>query len=490
MRAAMLAAVLVLAVSTAWGSLQLTARWSQHDRVRAGAERRASVAVRAAETNAGLAGLRAAAVQGAAALTAAPTSPMDAAEIATATATGPDGAGGTAGVVRRGELAAVSAGGSGPALLASASAAASSRAPLWSGGAPGGLAGAARSADAWVVVLRAIAPSRDGVRVFDRAGRSLDGGTDLRAAFRLDPVRAWADAARDARGGAMVLSRSGEVLAAAPALDEGPTLPSQILDVLALLAPLAAGGALTLLTLRRMELAERDRRETRQSERRFRLAVEAARAGIWEWDLVEDRVFLSEVTGAMLGWGGAGVAAGAEVVARIAPEHRGRVRQAVTAAGAFGAFDVSFATPGSGGARTWIDMRGQAAERGESGYRSLIGVAVDVTAERAAQTRAQAAEGRLQDAIESVSRSLRAVGPARAAGALQRRLPGLLQPGGAAAETRRPSRDGGAHRRPRLQGRATPGGVSAAPCLDASTSWRTGAGCRSTSGRPRTAASS
>ena len=399
MRAAMLAAVVVLAVSTAWGALQLSGRSSQHDRVRAEAERRASVAVRAAQTDAALAGLRTAAVQGAAALAASPDAPMDAAE----TAAEPEAAGASAGVVRRGELAAVAGGRAGSALVAAAAAATASRTPLWSGGAAGGLGAAARSGDSWVVAVRPVTAAADGVRLFDRTGRALDGGSDLLSTFRLDPVEAWTDAGHSSEGMATVLARSGEVLAAAPALAEGPTLRSQVLDVLALLAPLTAGGVLTLLTLRRMELAERDRRETRQSERRYRLAVEAARAGIWEWDLVEDRVFLSDVTGAMLGWGGAGVAAGAEVVARIAPEHRDRVRQAVTAAGAFGAFDVSFATPGPGGARTWIDMRGQAAERGEGGYRSLIGVAVDVTAERAAQTRAQAAEGRLQDAIESVS---------------------------------------------------------------------------------------
>ena len=193
-------------------------------------------------------------------------------------------------------------------------------------------------------------------------------------------------------------------VAGGPAPAPAGTYGSRWLDVLALLAPLAAGGALTVLVLRGLERSEREGRETRQSERRFRMAVEAARCGIWEWDLATDRVFLSEVTGAMLGWGGAGVATGAEVIARIAPEHRARVRQALTAAEAFGAFDVSFATPRADGGHAWIDARGQAADRGEhGGYRTVIGVALDVTPERVAQNRAQAAEGRLQDAIESVS---------------------------------------------------------------------------------------
>jgi two-component system cell cycle sensor histidine kinase PleC len=57
-----------------------------------------------------------------------------------------------------------------------------------------------------------------------------------------------------------------------------------------------------------------------------------------------------------------------------------------------------------GGRPIWIDARGQAfgSVEGE-GYSRIIGVALDVTEERMAQARAQAAENRLRDAIESVS---------------------------------------------------------------------------------------
>ena len=57
------------------------------------------------------------------------------------------------------------------------------------------------------------------------------------------------------------------------------------------------------------------------TEHRFRVAVEAARCGIWEWDLDRDRVYMSEVTGHVFGWGGAGVVSGSEVLERIAPDH-------------------------------------------------------------------------------------------------------------------------------------------------------------------------
>jgi two-component system cell cycle sensor histidine kinase PleC len=173
-------------------------------------------------------------------------------------------------------------------------------------------------------------------------------------------------------------------------------------DLFALMAPLAIGIVLTLVVVRQARKTEEAQRARAESEQKFRLAVEGARCGIWEWRLRENLVVLSDVTGAMLGWGGAGAVRSEEVIARIAPEHRERVHQALRGAASFGAFDVSFRVPGPQGS-SWIDARGQAFEADEDGYAAILGVALDVTEERTAQDRAQAAETRLRDAIESVS---------------------------------------------------------------------------------------
>lgn len=171
-----------------------------------------------------------------------------------------------------------------------------------------------------------------------------------------------------------------------------------------LLAPLAIALILALGLLRQMRRAGTAHEERLESERRFRLAVEAARCGIWEWRFTDDTVVMSDVTGVMLGWGGAGTAKTEEVLERIAPEHRERVRQALRGARSFGALDVSFRVPGGQGGGAWIDARGQSfGQPGPEGYTSLLGVALDVTAERTTEHRAQVAERRLHDAIESVS---------------------------------------------------------------------------------------
>lgn len=164
-------------------------------------------------------------------------------------------------------------------------------------------------------------------------------------------------------------------------------------------------GVLLLILL--WGLAHRDeshRRTLMDTERRFRTAVEAARCGIWEWDLVADRVYVSDLMGTMLGWTEGGIFTSEAVLERVSPDHRERVLKALRGAGLHGAFDVCFRAPGAQGRAMWIDARGQAfGERTESGFTRIVGVALDVTDERIAQARAQAAEMRLRSAIESAS---------------------------------------------------------------------------------------
>ncbi len=176
-------------------------------------------------------------------------------------------------------------------------------------------------------------------------------------------------------------------------------------DYAGLLVPLMVGLILALLLLRQSRRTEEAERDFAGSEQRFRMAVEAAHCGIWEWDLNADQVFMSDVTGIIFGWGGGGVVSGQSLIERIAPDHRDRVRQALANAALYGAFDVSFRVPSTTGGRSiWLDARGQGFGKGDTGGHSrIIGVALDVTEERYAQARAQAAENRLRDAIESVS---------------------------------------------------------------------------------------
>jgi two-component system cell cycle sensor histidine kinase PleC len=175
-------------------------------------------------------------------------------------------------------------------------------------------------------------------------------------------------------------------------------------DLIALAAPLAAALVLGVILLVEWRRVERAHAGYSDSEHRFRLAVEAARCGIWEWDLTTDKIFMSDVTAALFGWRG-GTVDGQQVLDRVAPGHRDGLRDALANAAIYGGFDVCFQVPSPiGGRPVWIDARGEGfGAAPEGGFARIIGVALDVTEERLAQARAQTAETRLRDAIESVS---------------------------------------------------------------------------------------
>jgi two-component system cell cycle sensor histidine kinase PleC len=228
------------------------------------------------------------------------------------------------------------------------------------------------------------------------AARAQDRSADL--ALAKPPTQRFA---RIAILGSLLLLAVYTAIAIAR-LTQGPL--SLVEQAVSLMVPLAVAGALGGLLLLESRRVERAHAAYSDSEQRFRLAVEAARCGIWEWDLSEDRIFMSDVTAALFGWRG-GVVDGQQVLERVSEGHRDGLREALANAAVYGGFDVSFRAPSlTGGRPVWIDARGQGFGKSpDGGFARIIGVALDVTEERLAQARAQAAETRLRDAIESVS---------------------------------------------------------------------------------------
>jgi two-component system cell cycle sensor histidine kinase PleC len=416
-RIALLAALLLIAIYGAVALFRIRAAPESREGQRVTAE---TLAV-AARADAGAASLRSA-------LTAAALSrhrfggdPLDTAETALGASNGLAVA--TA-LADNGEILGVTGAAPGAAWMQANEAALSSGQPFWIGqvaGSPWLYAAAAatgQDADHNVLVMAALdpavllGPAAPGTfRVLatsEGAVVGMTGRVNDRAAVAAavaQSVRASAPAPIHSAG-LLVSNRpvaGGQLQAAAGGAGSSVTAPFRREDLLGLLAPLLIGCGLAWMLVRQSVTAQAAQNAFAASEERFRLAVEAAGCGIWEWDLVEDRVFMSDVTGQILGWGGGGVASGGEVLERIAEEQRDQVRAALQGAARDGAFDVSFQAPDAKGQMTWIDARGQGYGDTVGGYRRIIGVAFDVTEERMAQGRAESAEDRLRDAIESVS---------------------------------------------------------------------------------------
>lgn len=175
-------------------------------------------------------------------------------------------------------------------------------------------------------------------------------------------------------------------------------------DAWVLATPVFLGiGMLLLVLLQRVSQA-RMSREWASSEKRFRVAVEAAKCGVWEWDLAGEEVTLSDYMATLLGFESGGAVKAETVLARIHPRFREEVKHALRQAAAYGAFAVTFPVPDEVGRTRWIDARGQArGVRGDTGYTAILGVALDITEARRAKAAAQAAESRLRDGVESIS---------------------------------------------------------------------------------------
>jgi len=416
-RVAVLAAALALAGYTAFAVQELrrdaaTANGGQ-------VELRARAQVLAARVSAETSAVRAGLTAGAAALSARPDRPLDAAELALQASGG--AVRGVAAVADEG-LSAVAGQAASPAWEEAAAQAARSGRSSWSGQVGGRLyvVQGARSPRLVAAVdpaalLKAEPPELLALAAPD--GRIVAGSdpslTTLQAAFGLEPAQA-VSAARDDRGltaerregGPFALAAAETsdgllVLAARPAEAATATLPSSLV---LLLIPILGGVALAAVLWRTARRAAAQRRAYAETEERFRTAVEAARCGVWEWDLHADKVWLSDLTAALLGWGSGRIASGDEVLTRIAPANREKVLAALRHAAAYGAFDVSFRAQSLDGRAAWVEARGQAiGPRGADGYSRIVGVALDVTEERSARSRAQAAESRLRAAIDSVS---------------------------------------------------------------------------------------
>ena len=139
------------------------------------------------------------------------------------------------------------------------------------------------------------------------------------------------------------------------------------------------------------------------SERRFRLAIEGARCGVWDWDLETDQVFITDSFGRMLGLPDAARLSGAEFLQLLSSEDRSRLRTAVRAAARADEVDLEVRAQNLA---VWVQIRGRPlASEGAAPGRRLVGVAIDVTERKGAQKRVIAAETRLRAALESMTES-------------------------------------------------------------------------------------
>lgn len=176
-----------------------------------------------------------------------------------------------------------------------------------------------------------------------------------------------------------------------------------IMFTLLFLGPMLAAAGIWFIVRGQSERFQIARTQMRDAERRLRIAIEGASCGVWDWDVTQDRVYLTQRLARTFGLEGAGRFDTSEVLDALSAEDSARLRAALAAAAQIGSLDVVLQVRTPNGI-IHVQLRGRAAtNRREPGKIRVIGVSIDVSEERNTEARVTAAERRLRDAIDSIS---------------------------------------------------------------------------------------
>jgi PAS domain S-box-containing protein len=143
----------------------------------------------------------------------------------------------------------------------------------------------------------------------------------------------------------------------------------------------AVGGIATDIS--RQKQAEAANREV---EERLRLALEVGRMGIWDWDIIADRAWYSDELGRLLGLPpGSNYHNRDEFVSIVHPQDREGVLRALDDAQQSGEFEAEFRVVRPDDSIRWLHALGRVHSDVNGRPIRMIGVAIDVTARRAAE---------------------------------------------------------------------------------------------------------
>ncbi len=133
------------------------------------------------------------------------------------------------------------------------------------------------------------------------------------------------------------------------------------------------------------QLAETERAATALSEREewLRLALDAGRVGIWRWDPTTQRVRLSDELGELLGLPGQVELDAATWTARIHPDDRDRLSQAMREAAEHAQpFELDCRIFRTSGELGWIQVKGRVVSGRSHDRLTLVGTVADLTGQK------------------------------------------------------------------------------------------------------------
>jgi two-component system, LuxR family, sensor kinase FixL len=155
-----------------------------------------------------------------------------------------------------------------------------------------------------------------------------------------------------------------------------------VLGAVLLQTVLIAGLILERLSRRRVEAS------LRQSEERMRLVAEEVNLGMEVWDTARDQVWMTEKGRALFGIDRDDRVDAAMIVARVHPDDRAAREASIEhAIKTHGEYSTEYRVVLPNGTTRWIGARGRSMNSGNGKAPRLLGVSVDVTAQKNAQDR-------------------------------------------------------------------------------------------------------
>ncbi|WP_392533074.1 PAS domain S-box protein [Nostoc sp. C117] len=158
---------------------------------------------------------------------------------------------------------------------------------------------------------------------------------------------------------------------------------------------------------------ERARAEAalRDSENRFRMAIEAAQLGTWDWNLITNRLIWDEGCKAMFGLPPEAESSIEVFFAGLHPDDRERLEQVVQWTlnpASSGKYDVEYRTIGiQDGVERWIAARGQAYFDAADKPQRFVGTVLNITEQKRIQAEREQLLAREQAAREAADRANR-----------------------------------------------------------------------------------
>ncbi len=169
------------------------------------------------------------------------------------------------------------------------------------------------------------------------------------------------------------------------------------------IAPLLVASVLCVILLVQMDTLKVARQALADSEKRFRLAIEGASGGVWDWDTASNQVFVTDSLARIFNWPKGKTVPVSEFMKLVHRDDRKKLLSAMQAAPEAGEVDIEFR---AAHLPIWLHARGRPWRAGNTTASArIVGVAIDVTQQKGAQARLNAAEIRLRAALESMSES-------------------------------------------------------------------------------------